>query len=119
MGRFTSHDRFIELVALLMPTGGVSKCLHYPGMTPVPKGFDRFAGHDARAHGYDWADVCPAYALALVSKGGYQLPQDSAQMEVLWDELGGESTKLWSEVDDVVRRSWAWLDSHVQASEQS
>ena len=110
VGRFASHDRFHELVALLLPAGGVSKCLHYPGMTP--KGFDRFAGRDAKAHGHDWADVCPAYALALVSSGGYQLPQDSAELEVLWDELGGDSSKLWSEVDDVVRRSWAWLDAH-------
>ena len=113
MGRFTNHDRFKELVAALLPTGGVSKCLYYPGMAEVPAGYDRFAGADSRKFGYEWSDVCPAYALALVTHHGYALPQDAADMEVLWDELGGNSAKLWPEVDQIVRRAWAWLDVHA------
>lgn len=117
MGRFADHDRFKELLALLRPTGGVSKCLYYPGMTPVPPGFDRYAGADARKHDYGWHDVCPAYALALVSKGSYELPRDKGEMEVLWDELGGDSTLLWPQVEPLVRRAWDWLDVHAEQSE--
>lgn len=82
------------------------------GMTPIPNGYDRFAADDAHAMELDWKDVCPAYALALVSRGSYALPQDDAEMEVLWDELGGDSTQLWGEVKDVVVRAWAWLEAH-------
>ena len=108
-------ERFRALRDLLKPTGGVAECLHYPGMTPIPEGFDRFAGQDAKRAAADWNDVCPAYALALVSVGSYALPQDDAEMEVLWDELGGESGKPWPEVRDVIARSWAWLDAHHPA----
>ena len=110
MGRFTDHGRFQQLLAILKPTGGVSRCLHYPGMVEVPAGFDRFAGNDARKMGFEWDDVCPAYALALVSEGGYRLPEDDAEMEILWDELGGNSARLWPEVRTLVMRSWAWLE---------
>lgn len=111
MGRFDS-ERFRELLERLRPTGGVARCLHYPGMTTIPAGFDRFASEDARQQGLAWDDVCPAYALALVSRGSYALPQDDGEMEVLWDELGGASTRLWPDVRGVVARSWAWLDAH-------
>jgi hypothetical protein len=112
MGRFSDHERFQQLLSVLKLTGGVSKCLYYPGMAQVPAGYDRFAGDDSRKMGFDWTDACPAYALALVSHGGYTLPNDDQEMEVLWDELGGGSTKLWSEVRDVVIRSWDWLEVH-------
>lgn len=115
MGRFT-HERFGELLAWLRLTPSVAECLHYPGMADVPAGFDRFAARDAKEHGYEWEDVCAAYALALVSKGSYVLPEDREEMEVLWDELGGGSRKLWPEVEGVVWRSWGWLDVHGQAA---
>jgi hypothetical protein len=111
MGRFDS-ERFRELLERLRPAGGVVRCLHYPGMTPIPEGFDRFASHDTHERELAWSDVCPAYALALVSRGSYGLPQDDTEMEVLWDELGGDSTRVWTEVRDVVVRAWAWLDAH-------
>ena len=112
MGRLANHERFSELLAWLRPVGGVASCLHYPGMADVPVGYDRFAAADARQHDQPWEDVCPAYALALVSKGGYELPGDSSEMEVLWDELGGESPKLWPEIEPVVRRAWKWLEAY-------
>lgn len=116
MGRFTDHERFRQLLAILKPTGGVGGCLYYPGMAQVPAGYDRFSGNDAKSMGLEWDDVCPAYALALVSHRGYSLPEEDPEMEVLWDELGGGSTKLWPEVRAVVMRSWAWLDVHASGS---
>ena len=116
MGRLDS-ERFRDLLERLRPAGGVARCLHYPGMTAVPVGFARFASDDARHRDQTWSDVCPAYALALVSRGSYVLPQDDEEMEVLWDELGGESTRLWPDVRGVVARSWAWLDAHHPATD--
>jgi len=55
-------------------------------------------------------------ALALVTAGSYALPQHESDMEVLWDELGGSSTRLWSDVREIVKRAWAWLDAHHVAS---
>lgn len=115
MERFT-HERFSELLAWLRLTPSVGECLPYPGMAEVPAGFNRFAAADARERGYEWEDVCPAFALALVSKGSYLLPADREEMEVLWDELGGGSRKLWPEVEGVVLRAWDWLDIHGEAS---
>lgn len=111
MGRIDS-ERFHRLVEFLNRSGGVGKCLPYPDMTPIPAGFNDFASKDSVAVEAEWSDVCPAYALALVSVGSYGLPQDDTDMEVLWDELGGNSTKLWPEVREIVKRSWAWLDAH-------
>ncbi|WP_312366886.1 hypothetical protein [Stenotrophomonas sp.] len=114
MGHFDS-DHFHRLVALLNRSGGVGECLPYPDMTPVPAGFDEFAHRDSQSE-LDWSDVCPAYALALVTAGSYALPQHESDMEVLWDELGGNSTRLWSDVREIVKRAWAWLDAHHVAS---
>lgn len=111
MGRFDS-GHFHRLVDYLSRSGGVEKCLPYPGMTPVPAGFDEFANRDSQATESNWSDICPAYALALLTSGGYALPQDDADMEVLWDELSGNSTLLWPDVRDIVERGWAWLDAH-------
>ena len=110
MGRFDS-ERFHRLVEFLHRSGGVGKCLPYPDMTPIPAGFNDFASRDAKSVESNWADVCPAYALALISVGTYGLPQNDAEMEVLWDDLSGNSTKLWPEVRDIVIRSWGWLDA--------
>lgn len=109
MGKFTDHARFKELLSVLRSRNHVAECLYYPGMTEVPKGYDSFANRDASAADLQWEDVCPAYALALVSHQSYRLPQDESDMEVLWDELGGNSTKLWVEVRDLVLRAWDWL----------
>lgn len=117
MGRF-DFDRFRNLLELLGPLDGVAKCMPYPGMTDVPNGFDRFAHEDATQEQSEWSDVCPAYALALVSAGSYALPRDNEEMQVLWDELGGNSTKLWPDVRAAVVRSWAWLDArHPQVDQ--
>ncbi|WP_213603027.1 hypothetical protein [Pseudoxanthomonas japonensis] len=105
-------DRFNQLVELLNQPGDVGECLPYSGMASVPVGFNEFVRRDWLATDATWSDVCPAYALALVSVGSYGLPQDDPDMEVLWDELGGSSTKLWPEVRDLIKRSWAWLDAH-------
>ena len=40
------------------------------------------------------------------------IPAGFNEMEVLWDDLSGNSTKLWPEVRDIVMRSWGWLDAH-------
>lgn len=111
MGRFDS-DHFHRLVDFLSRSGGVENCLPYPGMTQVPAGFDEFANRDSQATESNWSDVCPAYALALLTSGGYALPRDEADMEVLWDELSGSSSLLWPDVRDIVERGWAWLDAH-------
>jgi hypothetical protein len=111
MGRF-DNEQFHRLVEFLSRAGGVDKCLPYPDMTTVPPGFNEFASQDSQKQGYEWADVCPAYALALITAGGYSLPQDDSDMEILWDELGGNSTKLWPEVRGTIERSWSWLDAH-------
>lgn len=104
--------RFQRLVDFLNQSGGVGKCLPYPDMTPIPIGFNDFAKKDFKGVEAEWSDVCPAYALGLVSVGSYDLPQDDSEMEILWDELGGNSTKLWPDVREIVMRSWAWLDAH-------
>ena len=80
-------------------------------MTPIPAGFNDFASRDAKSVESNWADVCPAYALALISVGTYGLPQNDAEMEVLWDDLSGNSTKSWPEVRDIVMRLRGWLDA--------
>jgi hypothetical protein len=100
--------KFAHALALLRE-GTVADCFYYPGMSEVPKGFDEFARGDAVLAGLAWEDLCPAYALALISNGSYRLPADDEEMETLWDELGGQSTLLWPDVRGVVMRSWEWL----------
>lgn len=117
MGRIDTRD-FSTLIAQLGRRDGVAECLPYPGMTPIPYGFDTFARQDAARSGFEWDDVCPAYALALISKGSYTLPADEDDMQVLWDELGGNSTQLWEHVRPVVMSGWAWLDRHPLSLEE-
>lgn len=112
MGRFDTR-RYTQLLSVLTPNSGVAQCMHYPGMTPIPDGYDEFAHTHAEQLDAAWSDLCPAYALALVALGSYQLPRDDAEMEVLWDELGGGSTKLWPDVRPVVERAWLWLEAHA------
>jgi len=111
MGIDTNPQRFQSLTEAVRDHS-VEHCLAYSGMAEVPDGYSRFAEDDARLHLCRWDDVCPAYALALLTFGGYRLPQDDESLEVLWDELGGESTKLWPDVSKTLRRGWAWLAEH-------
>ena len=108
MGIETNLERFSALVEALN-THSVEHCLPYPGMADVPSSYSRFAEQDAMQHDNRWDDSCPAYALALLTFGGYHLPQDNEGMEILWDELGGGSTKLWPDVASIVERGWEWL----------
>jgi hypothetical protein len=43
------------------------------------------------------------------------MPADQESLEILWDELGGQSTRLWNEVEEVVAGAWSWLEHHPQA----
>jgi hypothetical protein len=109
MGLHVNHERFTQLLARFRHGEDVGQCLHYPGMADIPEGYNRYARADCRAHGAEWDDYCPAYAFALLTHTGYALPEDEESLEVLWDELGGQSTKLWPEVEEVVTDAWAWL----------
>lgn len=37
------------------------------------------------------------------------IPAGFNEMEVLWDDLSGNSTKLWPEVRDIVMPLWVWM----------
>ena len=111
MGIDTDPQRFQSLTQAVRDHS-VERCLPYPGMADIPEGYSRFAEQDARARDFSWQDVCPAYALALLTYGGYRLPEDEESLETLWDELGGESVKLWPEVSQTLLRGWRWLAEH-------
>jgi len=113
MGLHLNHERFTQLLALFRQ-GDVEQCLHYPGMAEVPQGYNRYARADCRARGADWDDYCPAYAFAVLTREGYTLPEDDESLEVLWDELGGQSSKLWPQVKEVVVDAWGWLRRHAR-----
>jgi hypothetical protein len=117
MGIHHHHERFGQLLAFLRGEN-VEECLHYPGMADVPAGFNRFARADARSRGGEWGDYCPAYAFALLTHVGYALPADEDDLRVLWDELGGQSSKLWEEVEAVVADAWSWLRQEAQEPQQ-
>ena len=115
MGIHKSHERFGELLAFLRGEN-VEECLHYPGMADVPVGYNHYARLDSRSREGNWDDYCPVYAFALLTSVGYALPEDEESLRVLWDELGGQSTKLWGDVEEVVIDAWSWLEQHTQAS---
>lgn len=115
MGVHQHHERFGQLLAFLRGEN-VEECLHYPGMADVPAGFNRYARADARSRGGEWDDYCPAYAFALLTHVGYALPADEDDLRVLWDELGGQSSKLWEEVESVVADAWSWLRQDARDS---
>ncbi len=110
MGRIDSHA-FASLVQRLSAQESVAHCLPYPGMTPIPDGFDAFARQDAASAEMEWGDACPAYALGLITYGSYALPRDEEYLEVLWDELGGDSTQVWAQARPLVLATWAWLSN--------
>lgn len=56
MGRIDSHA-FENLVQRLSAQEGVAHCLPYPGMTPIPDGFDAFARQDAARAEMEWGDA--------------------------------------------------------------
>jgi hypothetical protein len=111
MGVIANHERFHSLTEALA-RHAVEACLPYPGMVDLPAGYSRFAETDATRRELVWEDVCPAYALAAITEGAYRLPDDAQAMETLWDELGGASTRLWPEIEDVVHTAWDWLARH-------
>ena len=111
MGVIANQERFHALTEALA-VHAVEACLPYPGMVSLPSGYSRFAQRDALERELDWDDICPAYALAGISCGAYRLPEDDTDMETLWDELGGSSSKVWSEVRNLVPGAWRWLAQH-------
>ena len=115
MGIHKNHERFGELLAFLRGEN-VEECLHYPGMADVPPGYNPYARLDSRSREGNWDDYCPVYAFALLTSVGYSLPQDEDGLRVLWDELGGQSTKVWDEVESTVVRAWEWLKKQPHAA---
>jgi hypothetical protein len=50
MGLNQSHERFGHLLSCLRGEN-VEECLHYPGMTDVPPGYNRYARINAQSRG--------------------------------------------------------------------
>lgn len=109
MKRKFDRDRHSELVACLEQRDSVSGCLLYPGMLEVTPEFDRFAhAHFSTIDEIPWRDLCPAYALGLMTFDNYDLPEDDADLEMLWDELS-TSDLSWQLARNVVLDVWIWL----------
>jgi hypothetical protein len=85
-------------------------------MADVPAGYNQYARMDSRSREGNWDDYCPVYAFALLTSVGYALPDNEEDLRVLWDELGGQSTKLWEEVEEVLIDAWIWLKHQAQNS---
>lgn len=115
MGVVANQERFHSLTEALAGHA-VESCLPYPGMTSLPAGYSRFAQIDAMGRDLVWEEACPAYALAAITIGAYELPKDAEAMEILWDELGGASPKLWPEVENAVQEAWRWLARHSSST---
>jgi hypothetical protein len=115
MGVHQDHERFGHLLAFLRGEN-VEECLHYPGMADVPEGYNRYARAYVGSRGEKWDDYCPVFAFALLTSVGYALPEDEESLRVLWDELGGQSTKIWDEVEPVVVGAWRWLKEQPPAA---
>ena len=112
MGVIANQERFHSLTEAIAGHA-VESCLPYPGMTAIPAGYSRHAQRDAMRRDIDWDEACPAYALAAITVGSYRLPDDDQAMQVLWDELGGASSRLWPEMRPLVREGWRWLEQPV------
>lgn len=108
MGIIANQERF-HLLTEALAGHAVESCLPYPGMTAIPAGYSRFAQRDALRRAMDWDEACPAYALAAITMGAYSLPRDDEALEILWDELGGASSRLWPEMRPLLREGWHWL----------
>lgn len=105
------HERHARIVGHLRATGSVSHCLPYEDMMEVTPEFDQFARQHASAiDGISWHDLCPAYALALMTHHTYELPEDDEALEVLWEELA-PSDLDWHQAKSVVADTWRWLDA--------
>ncbi len=114
-----SQDHFDKLVTALRTHDSVSDCLPYSGIAQVPAVLDHLAAEHEKAEGLEWDDVCPAYALAVITHGDYRLPSDDDPMQVLWNEVGGESRLVWHQVRDLVAEAWRWLDAVKSRSEMT
>ncbi len=106
-------------------TRRVSDCLAYEGMMSIPEDFEAFSMADHRRRSrlhpdLDWADACPAYALALATHDAYggrlSLSVDD-ELEAQWDELRGGSTMDWPVARLIVREAWRWLAQREVAPE--
>ncbi len=106
-----SKDRFDDVVTALRTRDRVSDCLPYSGVAMVPDVLERLAREHEKTEGFEWDDVCPAYALAVITHGDYRLPLDEDPMEVLWNEVGSDSRLVWSQVNELVAEAWQWLDA--------
>ncbi len=116
------RDRHSRIVAHLVQPASVADCLVYADMIDVPPPFDRFAReHFAEylsAEGIVWSDVCSVYALALMARGSYRLPDDEAEMRTLWEELA--SSRLhWRQAKAIVADVWDRLDRSDILAHQS
>lgn len=114
-----SRDHFYKVVTALHSRAGVSDCLPYKGVAQVPEVLDYLAREHERTEGLAWDDVCPAYALAVITHGDYRLPRDDDPMEVLWNEVGSDSRLLWPQVRELVAEAWHWLDAVQSRAEMS
>lgn len=114
-----SKEHFDKVVTALRTHDSVSDCLPYSGVAQVPDVLDHLAREHEKQEGLEWNDVCPAYALAVITHGDYRLPSDDNPLEVLWNEVGGESRLLWPQVRDLVAEAWKWLDAVKSRSEMS
>lgn len=114
-----SRDHFDHVVTALRSHDSVSDCLPYKGMAQVPEVLNHLAREHEKSEGLAWDDVCPAYALAVITHGDYRLPSDDDPLEVLWNEVGSESRLVWPQVRDLVAEAWHWLDAVQSRSEMS
>ncbi len=98
------------IVEQLHQPASVSHCLVYEDMLDVTPEFDKFARkHFSTTQGFSWHDLCPAYALGLMTHDTFQLPFDNEELETLWHELA-KSNIDWTQARRVVKDVWKFLD---------
>lgn len=105
------HDDQLELHALGRRA---------PQLAPmdVPPPYDRFCRtHFAsvrRLHpSLEWADACPAYAIALAAHAALWVSFDEAQERLLerhWDRIRGESQLGWTQARPLIAAGCSTLD---------
>lgn len=104
------RHRHSLIVEQLHKPDSVAHCLIYQDMLDVSPEFDKFARkHFGAIHGISWPDLCPAYALGLMTHTAYQLPTNDEELETLWQELANSDIE-WSQAQQVVKDVWKFLD---------
>jgi hypothetical protein len=96
------------------PARRVTLCLPYEGMLEVPDAYNDWClqhYQDLSRSQPDvlWEDACPAYALALATRGSYSLA-DGDSLEILWEELSGLSALDWPRARSILGKAWLALD---------